>query len=90
MVLPEYVNLLFLTPIVREQIAVMRRQGGGQYNLNSDEIGSIRIPVPVTLKEQQEIVEYYNKTKNGSNSYYKKADALNKKAKADFENAIFS
>lgn len=90
MVLPEYVNLLFLTPIVREQIAVMRRQGGGQYNLNSDEIGLIRIPVPVTLKEQQEIVEYYNKIKNGSNSYYKKADALNKKAKADFENAIFS
>lgn len=74
MVLPEYVNLLFLTPIVREQIAVMRRQGGGQYNLNSDEIGDIRIPVPATLKKQQEIVDYYNKTKNGSESYYEKAE----------------
>ena len=89
-VLPEYVNLLFLTPIVREQIAVMRRQGGGQYNLNSDEIGSIRIPVPSSLKEQQEIIDYYNKTKNGSKSYYEKADALVEKAKTDFEIAIFS
>lgn len=89
MVLPEYVNLLFLTPIVREQIAVMRRQGGGQYNLNSDEIGSIRIPVPTTLKEQQEIVDYYNKKKKGSKAYYDKANALTKKAKTDFENAIF-
>ncbi len=33
LVLPEYVNILFMTPLVREQIAVMRRQGGGQYNL---------------------------------------------------------
>lgn len=89
-VLPEYVNLLFLTPIVREQIAVMRRQGGGQYNLNSDEIGSIRIPIPSSLKEQQEIIDYYNKTKNGSKSYYEKADTILEKAKANFESAIFS
>lgn len=48
------------------------------------------IPVPATLKKQQEIVDYYNKTKNGSESYYEKADALTEKAKVDFENAIFS
>ena len=58
--------------------------------MNSDEIGDIRIPVPATLKKQQEIVDYYNKTKNGSESYYEKADALTEKAKVDFENAIFS
>ncbi|MCI9490639.1 MAG: hypothetical protein HFG97_11660, partial [Dorea sp.] len=45
-VLPEYVNIMFMMPLVRKQVAVMRRQGGGQYNLNSDEIGAIRIPVP--------------------------------------------
>lgn len=89
-VLPEYVNVMFMLPIVRKQIDAVSRQTAGQCNINSDEIGSIRIPVPTTLKEQQEIVDYYNKTKNGSKSYYKKADALIQKAKVDFEHAIFA
>lgn len=88
LVLPEYVNILFLTPIVREQIAVMRRQGGGQYNLNSDEIGSIRIPVP-SIPEQQAIIDKYYSTKDGANTYYEKAKELTKKASSDFEKAIF-
>ena len=57
-VLPEYVNILFMTPIVREQIAVMRRQGGGQYNLNSDEINSIKIPVP-DIPMQRKVIQLY-------------------------------
>lgn len=89
LVLPEYVNILFMTPIVREQIAVMRRQGGGQYNLNSDEIGVIRIPVP-SIPEQENIIKKYYSTKDGSNSYYDKAQLLRKKAAADFEKTIFS
>lgn len=88
-VLPEYVNILFMTPLVREQIAVMRRQGGGQYNLNSDEIGAIRIPVP-SIPEQQAIVEKYHSTKGGANTYYNKAAELKEKASTDFEHAIFS
>lgn len=88
-VLPEYVNIMFMTPIVREQIAVMRRQGGGQYNLNSDEIGAIRIPVP-SIPEQQAIIDKYYSTKDGSNTYYDKAHELREKAASDFEKAIFA
>lgn len=88
-VLPEYINILFLTPIVREQIAVMRRQGGGQYNLNSEEIESIMIPVP-PISVQQFIVNKYNSAKDNAQAYYEKAISLRQEAKMDFENAIFS
>ena len=89
LVLPDYINILFMTPLVREQIAVMRRQGGGQYNLNSDEIGAIRIPVP-PLPEQQAIIDFFNQTKDGSNNFYKKSHELKLKAASDFEKKIFS
>lgn len=62
-VLPEYVNIIFMTPLVREQIAVLRRQGGGQYNLNSDEINSIQIPVP-DIPTQKRIIQQYNDSLN--------------------------
>lgn len=88
-ILTDYVNIIFLLPIVREQIAVMRRQGGGQYNLNSDEIGAIRIPVPSIL-EQQKIIDKFNNQKNVANKYYEKAKELRKRAKLDFENEIFN
>lgn len=88
-VLPEYVNIMFMTPLVREQIAVMRRQGGGQYNLNSDEIGAIRIPVP-TIPIQEEIIRKYNDTKDGANIYYAKAQKYKEDAQIKFEAEIFS
>ncbi len=88
-VLPEYINILFMTQIVRGQIAVMRRQGGGQYNLNSDEIGSIRIPVPPISKQKAIIKKYYS-TKDGANGYYRKAAELREKALLDFEKALFN
>lgn len=88
-VLSEYVNILFMTPIVREQVAVMRRQGGGQYNLNSDEIGSIKIPVPPIPKQKAIIGKYYA-AKDGANKYYEKAQALKEKAVTDFEKALFA
>lgn len=88
-VLSEYVNIMFMTPLVREQIAVMRRQGGGQYNLNSDEIGAIRIPVP-SIPIQKEIIKNYNDTKGGANVYYKKAKKYKDEAQIEFESEIFS
>lgn len=88
-VLPEYVNIMFMTPLVREQIAVMRRQGGGQYNLNSDEIGAIRIPVP-SIPIQKEIIQKYNDTKGGANIYYEKAKKYKEDAQIKFEAKIFS
>lgn len=88
LVLSEYVNILFMTPLVREQIAVMRRQGGGQYNLNSDEIGAIRIPLPPIL-EQQSLIDRFNATKDGAKKFYEKAKELKNKAVIDFEKQIF-
>lgn len=88
-ILTDYVNIMFLLPIVREQIAVMRRQGGGQYNLNSDEIGAIRIPVP-SIPEQQRIIDRFNNQKDGANKYYEKAEEFRKRAKIGFENEIFN
>lgn len=88
-VLPEYVNILFMLPIVRIQIDTVSRQTAGQCNINSDEIGAIRIPVP-SIPEQENIIKKYYSTKDVANSYYKKAQLLRGKATADFEKTIFS
>ena len=89
LVLPEFVNILFMTPLVREQIAVMRRQGGGQYNLNSDEIGAIRIPIP-SIPIQEQIIKKFFDAKDGANIYYKKAKQCRQEALDNFELEIFS
>ena len=88
-VLPEYVNILFMTPLVREQIAVMRRQGGGQYNLNSDEIGAIRIPVP-SIPIQEQIIKKFFDAKDGAQIYYDAATKCQIEATVNFEKEIFS
>lgn len=87
-VLPEYVNILFMLPIVRIQIDTMSRQTAGQCNINSDEIGAIRIPVP-SIREQTAIIERYYSTKDGADTYYQEANRLREKAAADFEQALF-
>lgn len=87
-VLPEYVNILFMLPIVRIQIDTMSRQTAGQCNINSDEIGAIKIPVP-SIPEQESIIKKYYSTKDGADVYYKKADELRAKAASDFESALF-
>ncbi|MCL2717639.1 MAG: restriction endonuclease subunit S [Lachnospiraceae bacterium] len=77
-VLPEYVSIMFMTPIVREQIAVLRRQSGGQYNLNSDEINSIRIPVPADIQVQRDIIQRFQDSLAESKKFKKQAnDTIN-------------
>lgn len=88
-VLPEYINILFMLPIVRIQINTVSRQTAGQCNINSDEIGAIKIPVP-SLPEQQAIIDKYYSTRGGANVYYEKAQKLREKAATDFEQVIFS
>jgi type I restriction enzyme S subunit len=88
-VLPEYINILFMLPIVRIQIDTVSRQTAGQCNINSDEIGAIRIPIP-SIPKQQAIIDKYYSTKDGSNAYYDKAHELREKAASDFEKRIFS
>lgn len=89
LVIPEYVNIMFMLPIVRKQIDTVSRQTAGQCNINSDEIGAIRIPVPSIL-EQQRIIDKFNNQKDIANKYYEKAEKLRKRAKLDFENEIFN
>lgn len=88
-VLPEYVNILFMLPIVRAQIDILSRQTAGQCNINSDEIGAIKIPVP-SIPEQHTIVKKNYSTRAGANTYYGEARKLREKAIIDFETAIFS
>ena len=89
MVLPEYVNIVFMTPLVREQIAVMRRQGGGQYNLNSDEINSICIPVPDISKQEKIIQQYQDNLIETKRMRMQAKDSIDS-AKNYFEKILFS
>lgn len=88
-VLPEYVNILFMLPLVRKQIDAVSRQTAGQCNINSDEIGAIRIPVPSIPIQEQIIKEYYS-GKDGANIYYEKAKQCRQEALDNFELEIFS
>lgn len=87
--MPEYVNIVFMMPIVRKQIDAVSRQTAGQCNINSDEIGAIRIPVP-SIPEQERIIAKYNSTKDGANVFYNKALELKEKASKTFEETIYS
>ena len=77
-----------MLPIVRIQIDTLSRQTAGQCNINSDEIGAIRIPVP-SITEQEAIIKKYYSTKDGANTYHEKARELIDKASSNFERAIF-
>lgn len=88
-VMPEYVNILFMLPLVREQIDAVSRQTAGQCNINSDEIGAIRIPVP-SLDIQEKIVKQYNAAKDGADKYYEQAQECQEAAISNFEKEIFS
>lgn len=81
-------NILFVLPAVRIQIDTVRRQTAGQCNINSDEIGAIRIPVS-SITEQQAIIDKYCSIKNDSNTYYDRAHELRKEAASEFEKRIF-
>lgn len=89
LVLPEYVNIMFMLPLVRKQIDAVSRQTAGQCNINSDEIGAIRIPVP-PIPIQQDIVDKYNSIKGDAKHYYGEAEELKREAADDFEKAIFA
>lgn len=89
LVLSEYVNILFMLPIVRKQIDTFSRQTAGQCNINSDEIGSIRIPVP-PISIQKDIIKKYNDAKDGANTYYNIAAQCRNDAIKNFEKTIFS
>lgn len=73
---------------IKKQIDAVSRQTAGQCNINSDEIGAIRIPVP-SIPIQQEIIKKYFDAKDGANNYYAKADECKTNALINFEKEIF-
>ncbi len=87
-VLPEYVNILFMLPIVRMQIDILSKQTAGQCNINGDEIGAIRIPVS-PIPKQKAIIKRYYSAKDDANGYYENAAKLREKASLDFERSLF-
>ena len=54
--LPEYVSYFLRSPQGREHIARIRQTSAGQFNVNSENLRSIPIPLP-TLSEQAVLVE---------------------------------
>lgn len=89
LVLPEYINILFLLPIVRNQIDTVSRQTAGQCNINSEEIGAIKIPIP-SIPIQKDIIKKYNDAKDGAKMYYDNARKCRTDALINFEKEIFS
>jgi type I restriction enzyme S subunit len=53
---PNYINILFNLSIIRNQIDAISRQIIGQANVNTEELGSFKIPLP-PLSKQKEIAK---------------------------------
>ncbi|MGI5070687.1 restriction endonuclease subunit S [Treponema pectinovorum] len=83
-----YVNYLFRSIIIRDQIDLISRQILGQANVNVDEMKDFLFPLP-PLPIQEEIVTHINSIKENIKSLRKQAAELREKAKQDFENAVF-
>lgn len=85
----KYINYLFASKIIRSQIDLFSRQVLGQANINVDEIKSLRVPLP-PLEKQQEIVSIIDAIKSKADDSMRNHFKLAKKARAKFEEAIFS
>lgn len=53
---PNYINILFNSPIIRNQIDAISRQIIGQANVNTEELGDFKVPLP-PLPKQKEIAK---------------------------------
>ncbi|MBN1759917.1 MAG: restriction endonuclease subunit S [Chitinispirillaceae bacterium] len=75
---PHFLNLIFKTHTIREQIEISARSTTGVHNINSEEIKELRFPLP-PLSEQKEIVRRVD-------SLFSLADKLERKYAAAFQN----
>lgn len=73
--MPEYVNYLFNSPIIRNQIDAISRQIIGQANINTEELGSFKLPLP-SLSIQKRYVEKVAIMLKEINHIRSKADGL--------------
>jgi type I restriction enzyme S subunit len=58
-ILPEFLNLFFHSPFVRNKIELQARSTSGVHNINSDEIKALTLRVP-SIGEQEEIIDKVN------------------------------
>lgn len=75
-----YINILFDSPIIRNQIDAFRRQIIGQANVNTEELGGFKIPLP-PLKIQKEIAKKVEAVRRDINQTRSQAEAILDNAK---------
>ncbi|MBR4531985.1 restriction endonuclease subunit S [bacterium] len=83
-----YINYLFGSTIIRDQIDLVSRQILGQANVNVEELKDFILPLP-PLSVQEEIVSQINQIKTHVKDLREQAKDLREKAKSDFEKSVF-
>lgn len=83
-----YINYIFGSKIIRDQINSISRQITGQANVNTEEMKNFSFPLP-PLPVQNEIVEHINQIKAQVKDLRQQAKELREKAKLDFERSVF-
>lgn len=83
-----YINYIFGSKIIRDQINSISRQITGQANVNAEEMKNFSFPLP-PLPVQNEIVEHINQIKAQVKDLRQQAKELREKAKLEFERSVF-
>lgn len=89
LILPEYFTMILNSFIGRRQIDAVSRQITGQVNINVDELGNFRIPLP-SISEQIIIVKNLTSLKERSKYYQFESKELVKMALKEFQESIFN
>ena len=84
---PHFVSFAINGPIGRMQINALSRQIIGQANINSQEIRSLKLPLP-DLKVQQKMINNVNKARQKAASLRTEAKELLEKANTEIEQRI--
>jgi type I restriction enzyme S subunit len=84
---PHFVAFTINGPIGRQQINALSRQIIGQANINSQEIRSLKLPLP-DLKVQQKIIKKVNKARHKAASLRTEAKELLGKTSTEIEQMI--
>ena len=85
---PFYINYVFNSPIIRTQINAVSRQVTGQANVNSDELGNFKLPLP-SMNIQNKIVEKLNTMYAEENNLKEMENSELKKASLEFEKELY-
>lgn len=84
---PDYVSFIINSYIGRQQIDAMSRQIIGQANINTEELRSLRIPLP-PLNIQQSIIERVHLKRAEVDLQHEKAKQIHQEAEAEIEAMI--